>query len=97
MSGLGQAMHPILNCVEFRTNPEPYMVQGVVHNSWRRAPCKVHGCHEPYVVRGGESGSRTHDPVISGIHDFQSCPFGLSGISPFQKLVQSSSPGVILN
>jgi hypothetical protein len=31
MSGLGQAMHPILNYVEFRTNPEPYMVQGVVH------------------------------------------------------------------
>ena len=38
--------------------------------------------HAPYVVHGGESGSRTHDPVISGIHDFQSCPFGLSGISP---------------
>jgi hypothetical protein len=24
-------MHPILNYVEFRTNPEPHMVQGVVH------------------------------------------------------------------
>ena len=42
----------------------------------------VQGCHAPHVVHGGESGSRTHDPVISGIHDFQSCPFGLSGISP---------------
>ena len=38
--------------------------------------------HAPYVVRGGERGIRTLDPVISGIHDFQSCPFGLSGISP---------------
>ena len=85
------AMHPILNYVESRTNPEPYMVQGVVHYLWRRVPCEVHGCHAlhhtvrghaPYVVHGGESGSRTHDPVISGIHDFQSCPFGLSGISP---------------
>ncbi len=28
-------------------------------------------------------GRRTLDPVVSGIHDFQSCPFGLSGISPF--------------
>ena len=37
----------------------------------------------PYVVHGGERGIRTLDPVISGIHDFQSCPFGLSGISPF--------------
>ena len=27
------AMHPILNYVEFRTNPEPYMVQGVVHGA----------------------------------------------------------------
>jgi hypothetical protein len=25
------AMHPILNYVEFRTNPEPYVVRGVVH------------------------------------------------------------------
>jgi hypothetical protein len=36
MSGLGQAMHPILNYVEFRTNPEPYMVQGVVHGGGSR-------------------------------------------------------------
>jgi hypothetical protein len=28
-------MHPILNYVEFRTNPEPYMVQGVVHGGMR--------------------------------------------------------------
>ena len=41
---------PTLNYIESRTNPEPYMVQDVVHNAWRRAPCKVHGCHEPYVV-----------------------------------------------
>jgi hypothetical protein len=44
MSGLGQAMHPILNYVEFRTNPEPYMVQGVVHAEGNRmcsiaSPC----------------------------------------------------------
>jgi hypothetical protein len=25
------AMHPTLDYVEFRTNPKPYMVQGVVH------------------------------------------------------------------
>jgi hypothetical protein len=35
MPGLGLAMHPILNYVEFRTNPEPYMVQGVVHGGER--------------------------------------------------------------
>jgi hypothetical protein len=35
-----------------------------------------------FNVYGGERGIRTLDPVISGIHDFQSCPFGLSGISP---------------
>jgi len=28
-------MHPILDYVEFRTNPEPYMVQGVVHGGMR--------------------------------------------------------------
>jgi hypothetical protein len=28
------AMHPILNYVEFRTNHEPYMVQGVVHGGF---------------------------------------------------------------
>ena len=33
-------------------------------------------------IYGGERGIRTLDPGISGIHDFQSCPFGLSGISP---------------
>gem|GEM_PF-4053920 len=31
---------------------------------------------------GGERGIRTLGTVISGTHDFQSCPFGLSGISP---------------
>jgi len=35
------AMDPILNCVEFKTNPEPYIVQGVVHKSWRPKPCEV--------------------------------------------------------
>jgi hypothetical protein len=51
-----------LNHVRFRAshapyaNPEPDMVQDVVRNSWRRAPCKVHGCHAPYVVHGGEGG-----------------------------------------
>src|SRR4030042_2024140 len=88
-------MHPILNYMEFRTNPEPYMVQGV----W----CMINGAlnhvgfrasHAPYVVHGGERGIRTLDPVVSGIHDFQSCPFGLSGISPFQTLVFSSKFGV---
>ncbi len=38
-----------------------------------------------YHVHGGERGIRTLDPVVSGIHDFQSCPFGLSGISPAVK------------
>ncbi len=37
---------------------------------------------EAFALPGGERGIRTLDPVISGIHDFQSCPFGLSGISP---------------
>ena len=64
-------------------HPGIYLAPYVVHALWRRAPCKVRGCHEPSVVRGGERGIRTLDPVISGIHDFQSCPFGLSGISPF--------------
>jgi hypothetical protein len=41
-------------------------------------------CH----VYGGERGIRTLDPVISGIHDFQSCPFGLSGISPLVNHLQ---------
>jgi hypothetical protein len=26
-------MYPILNYIEFKTNPEPYMVQGVVHGA----------------------------------------------------------------
>jgi len=54
--GFRTAIYPILNYLEFRTNHAPYVVHGVVHNSWRRAPCKVHGSHEPYVVRGGERG-----------------------------------------
>jgi hypothetical protein len=28
---------------------------------WRRAPCKVHGSHEPYVVRGAPRVIRTPD------------------------------------
>jgi hypothetical protein len=28
-------MHPILDYVEFRTNPEPYVVRGVVHGGLR--------------------------------------------------------------
>ena len=31
------AMHPILNYVEFRTNPEPYVVRGVVHGGMRNS------------------------------------------------------------
>ena len=50
-----------LNYVEFRTNPEPYMVEGVVHDPWRRAACKVHGSHEPHVVRGAPRVIRTPD------------------------------------
>jgi hypothetical protein len=34
----GAAMHLILNYVEFRTNPEPYMVRGVVHGGMRKPP-----------------------------------------------------------
>jgi len=30
-------MHPILNYVEFRTNPEPYVVRGVVHGGMRNS------------------------------------------------------------
>ena len=30
------ATNPILNYIEFRTNPEPYMVQGVVHGGGSR-------------------------------------------------------------
>ncbi len=87
-----------LNYVEFRAamhlsrtrlssgvNHEPYMVHGVVHAQCAVHHIRVHGCHEPHVVRGGERGIRTLDPVVSGIHDFQSCPFGLSGISPSAK------------
>ena len=44
------ATHPILNYVEFRTNPEPYMVQGVVQ-----------ACHAPYVVHGAPGPARTGD------------------------------------
>jgi hypothetical protein len=29
------AIHPILNYVEFRTNPKPYVVRGVVHGGLR--------------------------------------------------------------
>jgi hypothetical protein len=29
-------MNPILNYMEFRTNPEPYMVQGMVHGSQKK-------------------------------------------------------------
>ncbi len=59
----------------------------IIHISLYLALNYVESGQAPYylvqgVVHGGESGSRTHDPVISGIHDFQSCPFGHSGISP---------------
>jgi hypothetical protein len=30
------ATHPILNYVEFRTNPEPYVVRGVVHGGMEK-------------------------------------------------------------
>ena len=33
-------------------------------------------------VYGGESGIRTHGEAMNSTHDFQSRPFGLSGISP---------------
>ena len=46
---------------------------------WRHAPRWVHGCHEPHMVRGGESGIRTHGPAFGGTHDFQSCTFGQLG------------------
>jgi hypothetical protein len=29
-------MHPILNYFEFRTNPEPYAVRGVVHGGMEK-------------------------------------------------------------
>jgi hypothetical protein len=43
-------------------------------------------CHAPYVVHGGERGIRTLGPDFVGTHDFQSCPFSLSGISPTQSI-----------
>ena len=48
-----------------------------------------------YIVYGGERGIRTLDPGISGIHDFQSCPFGLSGISPILYAI-GIAPSVLL-
>ncbi len=47
------AMHPILNYVEFRINPEPYKVQGVVQAG-----------HAPHVVHGAPGGIRTPGPRI---------------------------------
>ncbi len=38
--------------------------------------------HAPYMVHGGERGIRTLGPDFVGTHDFQSCPFNRSGISP---------------
>jgi hypothetical protein len=32
-------MHPILNYVEFRTNPKPYVVRGVVHGGVGNVEC----------------------------------------------------------
>jgi hypothetical protein len=40
----------------------------------------------PSVVHGGERGIRTLGPDFVGTHDFQSCPFSLSGISPTQSI-----------
>ena len=67
------AMHPILNYVEFRTNPEPYMVQGVVHEygalnyvEFRAAMHYVESmaCHAPHVVHGAPGRIRTCGPRI---------------------------------
>jgi hypothetical protein len=30
------AMHPIMNYVEFRTNPKPYVVRGMVHGGMEK-------------------------------------------------------------
>ena len=64
-----------------RTNSPPRVGEG----SHPSIPSFTHN------VPGGERGIRTLDPVISGIHDFQSCPFGLSGISPLVNHLQSCS------
>ncbi len=44
----------------------------------------IHGLPtEALAYDGGERGIRTLGPDFVGTHDFQSCPFSLSGISPF--------------
>ena len=46
---------------------------------WRPELRRIQGCHEPYMVHGGESGIRTHGLAFGGTHDFQSCPFSQLG------------------
>lgn len=36
LAWFGAAMHPIMNYVEFRTNPKPYVVRGMVHGGMEK-------------------------------------------------------------
>ena len=52
------------------------------------SPTAIHGLpDEALVESGGERGIRTLGPDFVGTHDFQSCPFSLSGISPTRSIL----------
>ena len=79
-------MHPILNYVKFRTNYEP----DVVH---KMAPYTTQGSglatNSTWYVAERE-GFEPSVPILIGTHDFQSCPFSRSGISPTRFILSLS-------